>query len=45
MACPEGDNKWTIEIGSTKNADGTKKKGYKYSYYKHIIRIVEKQTT
>ena len=45
IACPEGDNKWTVEIGSTKNSEGTKKKGYKYSYYKHIIRIVEKQTT
>lgn len=42
IACPEGDVHYTIEIGSNKNAEGTKKKGYAYNYYKHIIRIVEK---
>ena len=45
IACPEGDIQHTVEIGITTNASGTKKSGRPYTYYKHIIRIVEKQTT
>ena len=43
IACPDGDKRYTIEIGSDKNSDQIKKKGYDYSYYKHIIRIIDKQ--
>ena len=45
IACPEGDKQYTVEIGSTKDAIGTKiLRSRPYTYYKHIIRIVEKQT-
>ena len=45
IACPEGDIQYTVEIGGAKNSEGTKKTGRPYNYFKHIIRIVEKETT